>query len=49
MLGYDRHSRYEEVARVQLAFENTRDAVEALRTRGQRATARLHEAHVGAA
>jgi TRAP-type uncharacterized transport system substrate-binding protein len=47
MLGYDRHSRYEEFAPVQLAFENTRDAVEALRARGQRAAARPHEARAG--
>jgi hypothetical protein len=29
-LGYERHARYEEFAPLQLAFENTRDAVEAL-------------------
>jgi len=34
-LGYERHSRYEEFAPLQLAFENTRDAVEALRRKGQ--------------
>jgi TRAP-type uncharacterized transport system substrate-binding protein len=32
-LGYERHSRYEEFAPLQLAFENTRDAVEALQRR----------------
>jgi TRAP-type uncharacterized transport system substrate-binding protein len=33
--GYERHSRYEEFAPLQLAFENTRDAVEELRRRKQ--------------
>ena len=51
MLGYDRHSGYEEFAPVQLAFENTRDAVEALRTRLPRAaaTATPTDARAGAA
>src|SRR5262249_56381748 len=33
ILGYERHSGYEEFAPLQLAFENARDAVEALRAR----------------
>jgi len=33
MLGYERHSGYEQFAPLQLAFENTRDAVEALRAK----------------
>jgi hypothetical protein len=36
-LGYERHSSYEQFAPVQLAFENTRDAVEALRARSRTA------------
>lgn len=35
MLGYERHSGYEQFAPLQLAFENTRDAVEALRAKGR--------------
>ena len=34
-LGYERHSGYEEFAPVQLAFENTRAAVDALRARSR--------------
>jgi hypothetical protein len=33
MRGYERHSGYEQFAPLQLAFENTRDAVDALRAR----------------
>jgi hypothetical protein len=36
MLGYERHSGYEQFAPLQLAFENARDAVEALRARPRR-------------
>lgn len=35
MLGYERHSGYEQFAPLQLAFENTRDAVEALRAKAR--------------
>jgi TRAP-type uncharacterized transport system substrate-binding protein len=35
-LGYERRSSYEQFAPVQLAFENTRDAVQALRARPHR-------------
>jgi TRAP-type uncharacterized transport system substrate-binding protein len=45
MLGYERHSGYEEFAPLQLAFENARDAVDALRVRprrGDRDAAALH-------
>jgi hypothetical protein len=54
ILGYERHSGYEEFAPLQLAFENARDAVEALRARphgvgedGQVAT--LHATRTGSA
>jgi hypothetical protein len=54
ILGYERHSGYEEFAPLQLAFENARDAVEALRARphgasadGQVAT--LHATRAGSA
>jgi len=33
VLGYERHSSYEQFAPVQLACENARDAVEALRAK----------------
>jgi TRAP-type uncharacterized transport system substrate-binding protein len=35
MLGYERHCGYEQFAPLQLAFENTRDAVEALRAKAR--------------
>jgi TRAP-type uncharacterized transport system substrate-binding protein len=35
MLGYERHSGYEQFAPLQLAFENTRDAVEALHAKAR--------------
>jgi hypothetical protein len=54
MLGYERHSGYEEFAPLQLAFENARDAVEALRARQHRAgedgqVAMLHATRAGSA
>jgi TRAP-type uncharacterized transport system substrate-binding protein len=36
MRGYERHAGYEQFAPLQLAFENTRDAVDALRRRTSR-------------
>ena len=36
MRGYERHSGYEQFAPLQLAFENTRDAVDALRAKARR-------------
>jgi hypothetical protein len=38
-LGYERHASYEKFAPAQLAFENTRDAVAALRARTRPAAA----------
>ena len=35
MRGYERHSGYEQFAPLQLAFENTRDAVDALRAKAR--------------
>ena len=35
MLGYERHSGYEQFAPLQMAFENSRDAVEELRARAR--------------
>jgi TRAP-type uncharacterized transport system substrate-binding protein len=54
MLGYERHSGYEEFAPLHLAFENARDAVEALRARPRRAgedgqVATLHSTRAGPA
>jgi TRAP-type uncharacterized transport system substrate-binding protein len=54
ILGYERHSGYEEFAPLQLAFENARDAVEALRARQRRAdedgqVAMLHSTRAGSA
>jgi TRAP-type uncharacterized transport system substrate-binding protein len=54
ILGYERHSGYEEFAPLQLAFETARDAVEALRARPHRAdeegrAAVLHATRTGAA
>jgi hypothetical protein len=49
-LGYERHSGYEQFAPVQLAFDNTRDAVAALRTRPRPAAgAAAHATRVGVA
>jgi TRAP-type uncharacterized transport system substrate-binding protein len=54
ILGYERHSGYEEFAPLQLAFENARDAVEALRARQRRTgedgqVAMLHATRAGTA
>jgi TRAP-type uncharacterized transport system substrate-binding protein len=54
ILGYERHSGYEEFAPLQLAFENARDAVEALRARSyrvgeERQSATLHATRTGTA
>jgi hypothetical protein len=54
ILGYERHSGYEEFAPLQLAFENARDAVEALRARSYRVgeegqSATLHATRTGTA
>jgi TRAP-type uncharacterized transport system substrate-binding protein len=54
ILGYERHSGYEEFAPLQLAFENARDAVEALRGRPHGAgedgqVAMLHATRAGSA
>jgi len=54
ILGYERHAGYEEFAPLQLAFENARDAVEALRARQRRAdedgqVAMLHSTRAGSA
>jgi TRAP-type uncharacterized transport system substrate-binding protein len=54
ILGYERHSGYEEFAPLQLAFENARDAVEALRARPHGAgedgqVAMLHSPRAGTA
>jgi len=49
-LGYERHSGYEQFAPVQLAFDNTRDAVAALRARPRPAAgAAAHATRVGVA
>jgi TRAP-type uncharacterized transport system substrate-binding protein len=49
-LGYDRHSGYEQFAPVQLAFDNTRDAVAALRARTRPAAgAAAHTMRAGVA
>jgi len=54
ILGYERHAGYEEFAPLQLAFENARDAVEALRARQRRPdedgqVAVLHSTRAGTA